>query len=124
METKDISKKVIQDYLALRGVQEAMIFGVEHERVDPIDRYVFMKNMYENLTGYRMTSEGMQVPTPDIDNVPVYVDMYDFDEIKTIDDAVVNMKFLSYAKEPYQQVAMRKLAKLREENRNKRELER
>lgn len=124
MEAKDITRQTIQEYLKFRGVREEMIFGKEHERVDPIDRYVFMKNMYENLTGYRMTSEGMQVPTPAIDTIPVYVDMQDFDTINTIDEAVINMKFLCYAKEPYQEIAKRRITKLKEQNRNKGELER
>lgn len=113
MEAKDISAETIQEYLKFRGVREAMIFGKENERVDPIDRHIFLRDMYENLIGYRMTSEGLRVPMPLNEHAPVYADMHDFSEIQSIDDAVTNLKFLAYAKEPYQKIAQRRLEALR-----------
>jgi hypothetical protein len=123
MEAKDITKATIQEYLTFRGIREEMIFGEEHERVDPIDRHIFMRDMYENLIGYRMTDQGMRIPMPKHEKEPVYADMYDFEEIQSIEDAVINLKFLAYAKEPYQEVARRRLETLRKVNKEN-ELER
>ena len=113
MEAKEINKETIAEYLKFRGVREAMIFGNENERVDPIDRHVFLRDMYENLAGFRMTNEGMRVPMPESEEAPVYIAMNNFDDIQSIDDAVTNIKFLAYAKEPYQQVAIRRLRRVR-----------
>ena len=123
MEAKDITKETIHDYLNFRGVREAMIFGNENERVDPIDRHVFLRDMYHNLIGYRMENEGLRVPTPDSRELPTYVDMKDFDGIRSLDDAVINLKFLAYAKSSYQQMAKRRLETLKQIGKDREEYE-
>ena len=123
MEAKDITRQTIEEYLKVRGVRETMIFGKASERIDAQDRHIFLRDMYENFIGYRMEKDGMRVPTPNSKELPVYVDMEDFDEIQSIDDAVVNLKFLAYAKPSYQQMAKKRLATLRRLNKED-ELER
>lgn len=124
MEAKDISKETIREYLAFRGVGEAMIFGSEAERVDPIDRHIFLRDMYHNLIGYRMERDGLRVPTPESKELPTYVDMKDFEAVQSIDDAVINLKFLAYAKGSYQHMAKRRLETLKRMGKDREEYER
>ncbi len=102
MEAKDITKKTIHDYLNFRGVREAMIFGNENDCVDPIDRHVFLRDMYERFTGYRMERDGLTLHDKTYPNTRIVIsNMTDFDGITTIDECVINLKFLSYSKEHY-----------------------
>ena len=124
MEAKDINIEMIREYLAFRGVREAMIFGSKEEQIDPIDRHVFLRDMYHNLIGYRMERDGLRVPTPESKELPTYVDMKDFEGIQSIDDLVTNLKFLAYAKSSYQHMAKRRLETLKRMWKHKDEYER
>jgi hypothetical protein len=100
MEAKNITKAKVLAYLKEKGFSPSQIFGKESERLDPIDRHVILRDMYEDLTGYRMEQDGLTLTNPkDPTFKIVYENMKDFDQIESIEDCVTNLKFLAYAKE-------------------------
>lgn len=103
MQPKDITKASIEAYLKEKGFTPSQIFGKESERIDPIDRHIVLRDMYEKMVDYRMESQGLTTTDQDDPNLHiVHPNMKNFDEIVTIDDCVTNVKYLAYRQQAKQ----------------------
>jgi hypothetical protein len=103
MQPKDITPASIKAYLKEKGFTPSQIFGKETERIDPIDRHVILRDMYEKFVDYRMESHGLTTTGQDDPNLKiVHPNMRNFDEIDTIDDCVTNLKYLAYRQQAKQ----------------------
>jgi hypothetical protein len=100
MEAKDITKAKVLAYLQEKGVSPSQIFGKESERLDPIDRHIILRDLYQDILGYTMEKEGLSRIDPDDPHVKIiHPNMKDFEGITTVEDCVTNLKFLAYGKE-------------------------
>ncbi len=103
MQPKDITPASIEAYLKEKGFTPSQIFGKETERIDPIDRHIILRAMYEKFVDYRMESHGLTTTDQDDHNLKiVHPNMKNFDEIVTINDCVTNLKFLAYRQQAKQ----------------------
>jgi len=110
MKPTDITNATVKSFLHECGLTEAMLFGKEEERADPIDRHVWLRNVYQHFTDYKMKSDGLTLIDPKNPSIGItHPNMKDFDEIQTLDDCVVNMKFLCYARDIYLSKAREKM---------------
>jgi hypothetical protein len=100
MKAQEITKAKVEAYLKEKGIEVSQLFGEASERLDPIDRHLALRDLYYTMTGYKMEKEGLTLELSDPQKVKiVHPNMRDFDEIRTLDDCVTNLKFLAYGKE-------------------------
>lgn len=99
MRPIDITQEAVLSYLQDQGITEAQIFGTEQARLDPIDRHIALRDLYVHFTEFRMTNEGLTYTDPKHKCQITISNMRDFDRIDTLEDCVVNMKYIGYVKE-------------------------
>lgn len=100
MKARDITEQSVREYLDNYGVDEGMLFGSDAEKIDPIDRHVVMRDLFENFSGFRMEHDGLTAIIPVIPPTKLVVDnMRDFEQVNSIKDAITTMKYLCYLRE-------------------------